>query len=46
MFRAGLLIIVRKYSLYIQQLVYVTRLCLLDVGRIGMELLPMAVFTG
>jgi hypothetical protein len=34
MFRAGLLLIIRRY-LYIQQLVYVMRLCRLAASRIG-----------
>jgi hypothetical protein len=40
MFRAGLLLIIRRYyySVYIQQLVYVMPLCRLGVCRVGMEL--------
>jgi len=37
MFRAGLLHIIRRYYPYIQQFVYVMRLCWLAVGRTGME---------
>jgi hypothetical protein len=37
MFRAGLLLIIRRYSLYILQLVCIVRLCWLAASRIGVE---------
>jgi hypothetical protein len=37
MFRAGLLLIITRTILYIQQLVYVMSLCRLAASRIGVE---------
>jgi hypothetical protein len=47
MFRAGLLLIIRRYFsvLFVQQLLFVMRLCFLAASRIGVEILNLYIVT-